>query len=72
METITVHITKDGDSYVSHCLDYDIASQGQTREEAKGNIVEAVSLFLECASPDEVQRRLDERGHIEQLSVGSA
>ena len=72
MQRITVHIVKDGDSFVSHCLDYDIASQGETREEAKHNILEAVSLFLECASPDEVQRRLNEHGHIEQLSVDSA
>lgn len=54
MQKITVHIVKDGDGYVSHCLDYDIASQGKTREEAKNNILEAVSLFLECASQDEV------------------
>lgn len=72
MEKITVHITKDGDSYVSHCLDYDIASQGQTRQEARKNIQEAVALFLEVATPDEVKRRLDNHGHIEQLSVGSA
>ena len=72
MEKITVHITKDGDSYVSHCLDYDIASQGHTKQEARENIKEAVALFLEVASRDEVKRRLDNRGHFEQLSVGSA
>ena len=72
MEKISVRITKDGDSYVSHCLDYDIASQGLTREEAKNNIIEAVSLFLECASRDEIQKRLDEHGPIEQLNVGRA
>lgn len=59
MQKITVHIVKDGDGYVSHCLDYDIASQGETREEAKNNILEAVSLFLECASPSEVCRRFN-------------
>ncbi len=65
MKTITVRITKDGDCYVSQCLDYDIASQGLTREEAKANIREAVSLFLEVASPDEIQRRRDKLGSIE-------
>ena len=71
MERITVRITRDGDWYVSHCLDYDIVSQGQTRQEAKDNIIEAVSLFLECASSEEIQRCLDEHGHLEQLSFRS-
>lgn len=72
MDRITVRIIKDGDWYVSHCLDYDIVSQGQSRDEAKANIKEAVSLFLECASSEEIQRCLDEHGHLEQLSFESA
>lgn len=72
MAMITVRIIKDEDSYVSQCLDYDIASQGRTRTEAIENIREAVSLFLEVASPDEIQSRLESCGQIEQLSVGSA
>jgi len=72
MKTITVRIIRDGDWYVSHCLDYDIVSQGQTRQEAKDNIIEAVSLFLECASNEEIQRCLDENGRLEQLSFNSA
>ena len=51
METITVSIVQDDDIYISHCLDYDIASQGSTKQEAIDNIKEAVSLFLEVASP---------------------
>ena len=43
-----------------------------TRTEAIENIKEAVSLFLEVASPDEIQSRLESCGQIEQLSVGSA
>lgn len=72
MDTITVSIIEDGDWFVSHCLDYDIASQGKTREEARENIIEAVKGFLEVASPDEIRRRLASRGHVEQLSLGSA
>lgn len=71
MEIITVRITPDGDGFVSHCFDYDIASQGQTSEEAIENIKEAVSLFLEVASPEEKQSRLERRGRIEQLSIES-
>ncbi len=72
MDTITVRVTKSGKWFVSHCLDYDIASQGETRQEAIENIREAVSLFLEYASPEEVDRCLEQQGHIQQLSLHSA
>lgn len=72
MDKITVSIIKDGDWFVSHCLDYDIASQGKTREEARENIIEAVKGFLEIASADEIRHRLASRGQVEQLSLGSA
>ena len=72
MDTITIRLTKNGNWFVSHCLDYDIASQGETSQEAIENIKEAVSLFLEHASPDEVERCLEEQGRIQQLSLHSA
>ena len=59
MEMITVSIVQDDDVYISHCLDYDIASQGSTKQEAIDNIKEAVSLFLEVASPTEIRSRLE-------------
>ena len=62
METITVSIVRDDDVYISHCLDYDIASQGSTKQEAIENFKEAVSLFLEVASPKEFESRLTRRG----------
>lgn len=61
METITVSILPDDDGFVTHCLEYDIASQGHTRQEALHNIKEAVTLFLEMATAEEVQRRLAKR-----------
>ena len=72
MDMITVRLTQNGDWFVSHCLDYDIASQGKTRHEAIENIKEAVSLFLEYASSDEIERCLEQQGHIQQLSLHSA
>ena len=72
METITVSILRDDDVYISHCLDYDIASQGSTKQEAIDNIREAVSLFLEVASPAEIQSRLERRGQIEHLTIQRA
>ncbi len=72
MEMITVSVVQDDDVYISHCLDYDIASQGSTSQDAIDNIKEAVTLFLELASPKEIQKRLERRGHIEQLKVERA
>ncbi len=39
----------------------DIASQGDTVEEARDNLVEAIELFLEVADPSEIEGRLPVR-----------
>ena len=54
----TAVVEKEGDGYVSLCPELDVASQGTTVEEAMAHLKEAVELFLECADPEEVQRRL--------------
>lgn len=54
----TAIIEKEGEGYVALCPELDVASQGTTVEEATANLKEAVDLFLECADPVEVQRRL--------------
>ena len=50
-------IEREGDGYVSLCPELDIASQGDTIEEAKDNLIEAIELFFETADPSEIQRR---------------
>jgi predicted RNase H-like HicB family nuclease len=47
---------------VSLCPELDIASQGSSIEEARANLVEALSLFFESADPSEVAGRF--RGEI--------
>jgi len=42
---------------VSLCPELDVASQGKTIEEARDNLREALELFLESASPDEIKQR---------------
>lgn len=54
----TVEMEQDQDWYVARCPELDIASQGRTAEEARGNLVEAIELFLEVASPAEIEQRL--------------
>jgi len=53
-------IIPEGKSYSSWCPDLDVASQGDSVEEAIANLKEALELHLECMSPvefREVRRR---------------
>lgn len=71
METhqFTAVIEAEGDGYVSLCPQLDIASQGQTIEEARANLTEALELFLETASDSEIQERLHPEVYVTQLQV---
>lgn len=51
-------IEREGDGYVALCPEFDVASQGDTVDEARRNLHEAVELFLDTASPAEVEGRL--------------
>ena len=66
---ITAIIEREGDGYVVLCPELDIASQGDTVESARSNLIEAVELFLETADPSEVQRRLHSEIFITRLEV---
>jgi predicted RNase H-like HicB family nuclease len=55
---LTAIIEREENGYVSLCPELDIASQGDTIEEARSNLVEALELFFETADPSEVQDRL--------------
>jgi predicted RNase H-like HicB family nuclease len=54
----TTTICAEGDGYVALCSEFDIASQGDSVEDAAANLREAVQLFIETADPSEVERRL--------------
>lgn len=43
---LTCIIEREGDSYVSLCPQIDIASQGNSVEEARKNLVDAIELFF--------------------------
>lgn len=57
MKQFTAIIEREGDQYVALCPELDIASQGETVEEARKNLKEALELFFECASEQEVRDR---------------
>ena len=56
---LTAIVEEEGDGFVARCPEFDVASQGDTVEEATENLREAVELFLECADPSEVSCRLE-------------
>jgi predicted RNase H-like HicB family nuclease len=58
MRRLTAIIERDGNGFVSLCPELDIASQGDTVEEAHRNLAEALSLFFEIADPSEIAGRL--------------
>lgn len=67
---LTGIIERDEDVYVALCPELDIASQGDTVEEARRNLIEAVELFFETADPSEVKSRLRSEIFITHLEVG--
>ena len=72
MQTVTIIIEREGDSYVSLCPEYDIASQGDTVSEARANLKEALELFLETASSEEILRRYRGEVYVGPLEVAIA
>ena len=66
---LTAIIEREGVTYVSLCPELDIASQGGTVEEARANLVEALTLFFETADASEVERRLHEDVFVTQVEV---
>ena len=55
---LTAIIERENQGFVSLCPELDIASQGETVEEARKNLHEAVELFFETASSKEIKNRL--------------
>ena len=72
MRRLTAIIEREGDGYVSLCPELDIASQGDTVEEARENLSEALELFFEVASPEEVGQRLKGEMYVSLVEVGVA
>lgn len=65
----TAVIYREEDSYVALCPELDVASQGDSVEEASANLREAVELFLESAAPAEIETRLHHEVYVAALEV---
>ena len=72
MRQFTAVIERDEDWYVALCPELDIASQGPSVEEARRNLIEAIGLFFEVASPSEVRERMHTEVFVTQIGVAVA
>ena len=62
LHEFTALVEREGDGYVALCPEFDVASQGNTVEEARNNLAEAVPLFLETADFDGTYARMQAEG----------
>jgi predicted RNase H-like HicB family nuclease len=69
LRRLTEIMLREDDGYVSLCPELDIASQGETVEEACANLIEAPAFFFEAASPAEVDHRLHTAVLVTQIEV---
>ena len=66
---LTAIIEREGDGFVALCPEVDVASQGNSVDEARRNLQEALELFFECASPEEIKERLHEEVYVTQVEI---
>ncbi len=62
-------IEREAGGYIYLCPEFDIASQGDTIEEARLDLREALELFFETASPKEIQTRMHEEVYVTRVEV---
>ena len=69
MKQLTAIIEREGDGFVSLCPGLDVASQGETVDEARRNLKEALELFFEMASAQEIAARFHEEVYVTRIEV---
>lgn len=69
IQNFTAIIEREGKEYVALCPELDVASQGSSIEEAKANLQEALELFFEYASKDEIASRLKSDVFITNMQI---
>ncbi len=66
---LTAIIEREDDGFVALCPELDVASQGSSIEEARANLVEALTLFFEVADKGEITRRMHSEVFVTQVEV---
>ncbi len=67
--TLTAIIEKETDGDVALYPEIDVASQGDTVDETRKNLKEALALFFECASAEEIKERLSGEIYVSSIEV---
>lgn len=67
--SLTAIVEREGEGYVALCPELDVATQGGSVTEARDNLAEALVLFFETASSEEVTRRLRGEVYVTQIEV---
>jgi predicted RNase H-like HicB family nuclease len=57
LQRLTAIIEREDDAFVALCPEFDVASQGMSIEEARANLIKALTLFFETADQSEIARR---------------
>jgi predicted RNase H-like HicB family nuclease len=66
---LTAIIEREGDGFVALCPEVDVASQGDSVDEARRNLQEDLELFFETASPEEIKERLHQEVYVTQVEI---
>ena len=66
---MTAILEREDDGFVALCPELDIASQGASIEDARSNLIEALTLFFETASPSQVSGRFQSEVFVTQVEV---
>ena len=66
---LTAIIEREGEGYVALCPEVDVASQGDTLDEARDNLKEALELFFETASAAEIRSRIHHEVYVTNIEV---
>jgi predicted RNase H-like HicB family nuclease len=66
---LTAIIEREDDGFVALCPELDVASQGSTIEDARLNLIEALTLFFEVADEVEISRRMHPEVFVTQVEV---
>ena len=66
---LTAIIEREGDGYVALCPELDIASEGDSIEQARDNLTEALELFFETASASEIEVRAHSEVYVTRLEI---
>lgn len=69
---IVMYRDAESDQWVAWCLEFDVASQGDSEEHALGMIREAVDLHIEDMTPEELEQiyiPVDSEPVVREISV---